>query len=70
MEHFLKNLRENWVIWLFLGSVIMSWSMFSTRLSQAEAKIQELQTTNEQIRQIQIDIAVIKEKIININKNI
>lgn len=70
MENFIKQLRENWVILLFMGSVVMSWTMFSARLTQAELKIQELEILKEQIQKIQIDVAVIKERIINIDKKI
>lgn len=59
----MKSLRENWMIVLFIGGLVISWTMFSTRLTTAEGKIAELTTTNEQIKQIQIDVAIIQEKI-------
>ncbi len=70
MDKFLTQLRENWVILLFMGSVIMSWTMFSARLADAEQKIQDLQTIVSEINQININVAVIQEQISTINKKL
>lgn len=67
MENILKQLRENWVILFFIGTLIASWTMFSNRLTNAEGKVLKLETTYGQIQQIQIDVAVIKEKTSNEN---
>jgi hypothetical protein len=60
MEKFLDQLRNNWVIILFLGTVVMSWTMFSSRLTQAEEDIKDLKTLAQQLNQQATDIAVIK----------
>lgn len=63
----MESLRKYWVIIIFLGGLIATWTLFSARLSNAEDKIGQLTTVNEQIKQIQIDVAVIKEKTSNEN---
>jgi len=70
MEHFLKQVKDNWVMLLFLGGVIVSWTTFNSRLANAEIKIVELQILVAQISKINIDIAVIREQIININSKL
>lgn len=70
MEPLFTQIRKDWVIIIFIGTLIASWTMFSARLGQAEQKIIKLESTNEQILQIQLDIAVIKEQIINVNKKL
>lgn len=61
-QTYLKSIRENWMILVFVGGVIGSWVMFDSRLTSAEAKIIGFETTSEQIKQIQIDVAVISVK--------
>lgn len=63
MEKFGQQLRDYWFIIMCLVSLVVGWTWFSARLQNAEAKIQELSTTNEQIKQIQIDVAIIQEKL-------
>lgn len=70
MEQFLEQLRKNLVILLFMGSVIMSWTMFSSDLAQAKAEIDDLKVAIEKINQVAQDIAVIKNDIEYIKKEI
>ena len=70
MNNFMTQLRDNWMIILFIGALITSWTMFSSRLSNAEEKIQELEEVYNQIEQMKIDIAVIRERVTNIDKKI
>lgn len=70
MEHFFNQLQKNWVLILFLGSVVMSWAVFSSRLAQAEKDIANLQSQQQAIVVMQVDIAVIKNQLININDKI
>ena len=70
METFLKHLKENWVILLFLGSVIVSWTMFSARLTQAEQDIVDLRIVVNQINEINLKLAVIQEHINNIDNKL
>lgn len=39
----MKQIRDNWTIFLFIGSIIASWTMFSNGLAVAQADISELQ---------------------------
>lgn len=70
MEHLLKQLRENWLILIFLGSMIVSWTTFNTRLAQAESDIKELRLAIISIQDIKVDIAVVKEKVTSIEKQL
>lgn len=70
MEQFLNQLRSNWVILLFLGSVVMSWTMFSSDLAQAQAEINDLKTSLNILNQMATDIAVMKNDIGYIKKEV
>lgn len=59
----LKSLRENWMLLVFVVGFIASWTSLNARLTNAESKVAELDTTYEQIKQLQIDVAVIREKV-------
>jgi hypothetical protein len=70
MENFGKYLREYWFIVIFIGMVVVSWTTFSTRLSAVEDRLKILEDKSASLEQIKIDIAVIKEKLTNIDKKI
>ena len=70
MENFFEQLRKNWVILLFMGSVIMSWTMFSSDLAQAQSEINELKTALDKINQISLDVAVIKNDLTYIKQEL
>lgn len=60
MEHTLKHIKEGWFIILFIGSIIVSWTMFSARLLRAEEKIAQHEIVFQQLEQIKIDIGIIR----------
>jgi hypothetical protein len=70
MESFGKYLREYWFIVIFIGMIVVSWTTFSTRLSAVEDRLKVLEDKSASLEQIKIDIAVIKEKLTNIDKKI
>lgn len=70
MEPFFKNIREYWFIIIFIGMVIISWTTFTTRLESIERRVGELEKIVTSFDQIRIDIAVIKEKLVNIEDKI
>ena len=70
MEHFLKHLREYWFIIIFIGMVVVSWTTFSNRLEGLEKRVTEVENAITAFDQVRIDIAVIKEKLINIERKI
>ena len=55
MEQLLKELRNNWIILIFMGTLIMSWTTFSSRLTQAESDIKD--------SKIIVDVKQIDDKI-------
>lgn len=65
-----KYLKEYWFMIVFIGMVIVSWTTFSNRLMQVEGRVTKLEESIGTLEQIKIDIAVIKEKLINIDKKI
>lgn len=65
-----KQIRDNWVIVAFIVSLIVTWTTFNSRLAKAESDIQDLSQVITQINNIDINIAVIQEKITAIDKRI
>jgi len=70
MDHLLKQLREYWFILIFVGMVVVSWTTFSNRLDGLEKRVTEVEKAIVAFDQVRIDIAVIKEKLINIERKI
>lgn len=68
MNFFDKYIKEYWFIITFVGMVIVSWTTFAQRLNQLESKIQALELTANSLETIKIDIAVIKEKVLTLEK--
>lgn len=65
-----KQIKEYWFIVVFIGMVIISWTTFSNRLEELEKRVSEVEKAIVNFDQVRIDIAVIKEKLINIEKKI
>ena len=63
----LKQLRDNWVVLSFIVMLIVSWTTFNSRLTSAEEDIKDLKLISQQITQMQVDIAVIKNQVLTIN---
>ena len=64
----LAMLKEYWFMVVFIGMVVVSWTTFSNRLDLVEKRIELLEKEVDTLKTLQTDIAVIKEKIINIEK--
>lgn len=64
----LAMLKDYWFMIVFIGMVIVSWTTFSNRLDIVEKRIELLEKEVDTLKTLQTDIAVIKEKIINIEK--
>ena len=56
MEHFIKQIRENYVIIAFMVMLIMSWTNINTRMVQAEKDIKDIKVTLQEITDIKITI--------------
>lgn len=70
MQDILKQLRENWVIWAFLTSAVIWYANINHRLADAEEKITQQEKVVESINQINLDVAVIKTQVVDINKKL
>lgn len=63
METFLKQLRDNWILLVALVSMIIWSANVNTQLAQAQKERDEIFNLLDVVYEIQIDVAVIKEKI-------
>jgi hypothetical protein len=70
MDSFVKQLRDNWVIIIFIGSLIVSWTNTNARLALAEKERADLFNVASEIQEIKISVAVIKEKVTSIENKI
>ena len=59
----IKEIRNNWVLIIFIGSLIVGWTNLSNRIAANETMAQENKTSLEAIIQIQIDLATIKKDV-------
>lgn len=63
----LKFLKEYWFVIVFIVSIIMTWTQFSTRITALEVQYSKLESkvesTNTQVSMIQSDIAEVKANI-------
>ena len=57
------------MILTFVGGVIAGWVMFNARLSTAESTVLELQITHQELKQMQINVAIMAVKVEDINKD-
>ena len=58
-----EEIRKNWMLIIFIGSLITSWTMFNARLTVVEVKAQETETALTKIIEMREDIAVMKNDI-------
>ena len=65
-----EYVKEYWFMIVFIGMVVVSWTTFSGELKALENRVTELERIIITFEQVRIDIAVIKEKIINIEDKI
>lgn len=56
MESLLKQIRETWFILIFIASLIITWTTFSSRLTQAESDIKDLKISIQELTNIKIQI--------------
>ena len=69
MDDLFKNIKSNWMIITFIVGFVISWTTVNARLSQAEKDIEKLQSVTESINDIKLDVGIIKEQIIQLNKH-
>ena len=65
-----EQLKSNWMIIIFIGSLIVGWTTFNARLTQAENEIDQLSQVVTQINQINISLAEMRRDISYIKSNI
>lgn len=66
----MEGLKSYWAIISFVVGLIVLWTTFSTRLTHAEAEIEQLSQVVAQINQINISLAEIKRDINHINEKL
>lgn len=69
MDDLFKNIKNNWMIITFIVGFVISWTTVNARLSEAEKDIEKLQSVTDSINKIELDVAIIKEQIIQLNKH-
>lgn len=66
-ENFLSQIKSWWVIVLFIGSLIVTWTNFDNAINTHEVRLKELENQNKQwvitLQQIQVDVAIIRTKL-------
>jgi len=66
-DNLLKFLKEYWFVIVFIGSIIVTWTQFSTRITALEVQTAKLdakiEATNSQVSAIQADIAELKANV-------
>jgi len=68
--NFLTDIKQNWMLVLFVGSLIVGWTTFGGRLSNVEAQAQENKEAIEILANIQLDIALIKQDLEYIKRKV
>jgi hypothetical protein len=56
-----NEIKSNWMIILFIGGLIVTWTTFNARLTQAENEIDQLSQVVSDISQINLNLADIKK---------
>jgi GTPase SAR1 family protein len=74
MKTVIEEVKSNWMIIIFIGSLIVGWTTFNARLTQAEDDITDLKTVisqfsttnieiNTRLTKIETSVDFIKEKV-------
>lgn len=78
-QNILKNLRDNWFLVVFIGSIIIGWSTLNSRVEYLEQRITKVEDLAEQqqkqnnditgaIIEIKANYLFIKEKLEKLDK--
>lgn len=72
MDQLFKTIKDNWIIVIFIASLIVTWSNFTNAINNHETRIVSIEETNKQylttLQQIQVDVAIVRTKIETIQK--
>ena len=67
MNNLLKNLKDYWVIIIFFGSFVVTWTNFSNAIADHNKRITVLEDSNKDIlitlQKIEVDVAVVRTKL-------
>ncbi len=66
LDRELKKLQENWVILVFLASLVIWFANTNSRLGALEVKADTQTQTQVDINNIKIDVAVVKNTVLDI----
>lgn len=72
MDQLFKTIKDNWIIVIFIASLIVTWTNFTNAINNHETRIVSIEETNKQylttLQQIQVDVAIVRTKIETIQK--
>ncbi len=66
----IKDIRNNWIIIVFIASIIIGWTTFNNRLGAVEVQADNNSSALQSIQKMQIDIATMKVDINYIKTNL
>lgn len=55
MRTLVEDVKSNWILIVFIGSLIITWTTFSARLTQAEDDIKDLKIVISQINSTSLE---------------
>lgn len=70
MKALLKNIKENWVLIAAVVSMIITFTTYGTRITNAENDISDIQSQQAELTTLKVDVAVIKQKTTDSDKKI
>lgn len=59
----IKDIRENWMLVVFIGGLIVGWTTINARLTQAENDVEQLSEVVSEINQININLAKVSKDV-------
>lgn len=58
-----EQIKENWMIILFIGSLIVGWTSFNARLTNAENEVSQLSQVVPEITKINLNLAKLSKDV-------
>lgn len=58
-----EQIKNNWMIILFIGSLIVGWTTFNARLTSAENEVEKLSQVVSEINEINLSLAKLSKDV-------